>query len=134
MYNVTVSPLLRFALRLDGVVSFGAGVVTSIGCASLVGVLGAPAHVIFAIGVFMLGYGAAIGWLSTRPRIDQRLVWIVVVGNLIWAIDSVLLAGSDWIAPTALGTALILGQAALVAGFSTLQFLGLRQSRALVLA
>lgn len=134
MYTLTASPLLRLALRLDGVISFAAGLATSIGYASLEGVLGAPAGVILAVGVFMLAYGAAIGWLSTRARIDQRLVWIVTVGNLIWAIDSVLLARSDWIAPTALGIALILGQAALVAGFSTLQFLGLRQSRALVLA
>lgn len=134
MYTLTVSPLLRLALRLDGVISFAAGLATSIRYASLEGVLGAPAGVILAVGVFMLAYGAAICWLSARTRIDQRLVWIVVIGNLIWAIDSVLLAGSDWIAPTALGIALILGQAALVAGFSALQYLGLRQSRALVLA
>ncbi len=134
MHALTPSPLLRFALRLDGVVSFAAGLATCAGYASLDGVFGAPAGVILAIGVFMLAYGAAITWLSTRARIDLRLVWIVAVGNLVWAIDSVLLAGSGWIAATALGVALILGQAVAVVGFSALQYLGLRQSRALVLA
>ena len=134
MSALTVSPLLRFALRLDGVVSFGAGVAASFESASLEGVLGAPARVIFAVGIFMLAYGAAIGWLATRPRIDQRLVWGVVVGNLVWAVASALLAGSGWFSPATLGRALILGQAVAVAGFAALQYLGLGQSRALALA
>lgn len=134
MYTLTPSPLLRFALRLDGVASFVLGSLTCVGYLSLEPVLGASAGVIFALGAFMLAYGATMSWLSTRARIDQRLVWIVAIGNLIWAIDSVLLAGSDWIAPTTLGFALILGQAVAVAGFAALQYLGLRQSRALVLA
>ena len=134
MYTLTASPLLRFALRLDGVASMVAGIATCAGFASLSGVLGAPASGVLALGAFMLAYGAAMSWLSTRARIDQRLVWIVAVGNLIWAIASVPLAGSDWIAPTTFGLALILGQAVAVAGFAALQYLGLRQSRALVLA
>lgn len=134
MHTLTPSPLLRFALRLDGAASFVLGILTCVGYLALKPIFGASAGAIFAIGSFMLGYGATIGWLSTRARIDQRLVWIVAVGNLIWAIDSVLLAGSNWIAPTTLGLALILGQAVAVAGFAALQYLGLRQSRALVAA
>jgi hypothetical protein len=134
MHALTPSPLLRFALRLDGVVSSAAGVATCSQFASLSGVLGAPAEVVLRIGAFMLIYGVTIGWISTRAQVDQRLTWFVAVGNLIWAIVSVLLTATHWIAPTTSGIALILGQALIVAGFAALQYLGLRQSREFALA
>lgn len=132
MAILTLSPLLRFALRLDGVASAMVGALTLIGVSPVSSWVGAPGAAVLGAGVFLLAYGAAIGWLSTRVRLDTRLVWAVIVGNLIWVADSVLLAGSDWISPGALGLMLLLGQAVAVALFAELQYLGLRQSRARV--
>ena len=76
-------------------------------------------------------YGVTIGWVSTRNRIDTRLLWVVIIGNLVWAIDTALLGVSGWISPQTLGLVLLLAQALAVAVFAELQYLGLRQSRAL---
>lgn len=134
MSTLTLSPLLRFALRLDAVASAGVGALTCLGLQPLHALLGAPPAWVLAAGLFMLAYGLAIGWLSTRQRLDTRLLWVVIVGNLAWAVDSVLLAASGWISPQTLGLALLLGQAVAVAVFAELQYLGLRQSRALARA
>jgi len=126
--------MLRFALRLDAVASAMIGLLTLIGASPVSTWVGAPSAAVFAAGAFMLVYGVAIGWLSTRGRLDARLVWAVIVGNLVWVVDSVLLAGSDWIHPGTLGSVLLLGQAVAVAAFAQLQYLGLRQSQALAAA
>lgn len=131
MSTLKLSPLLRFALRLDAVASAGVGALTCLGLQPVHALLGAPAAFVLGAGVFLLAYGAAIGWLSTRERLDTRLVWAVIVGNLVWSVDSVLLAASGWISPATLGMVLLLGQAFAVAVFAELQYLGLRQSRAL---
>lgn len=131
MSSLSLSPMLRFALRLDAVASAAVGAITCLGVQSVPALLGAPSPYVLGAGLFMLAYGAAIGWLSTRERIDSRLVWAVIIGNLVWALDSVLLAGSGWISPQTLGLVLLLGQAFAVAVFAELQYLGLRQSRAL---
>lgn len=134
MSTLTLSPLLRFALRLDAVASAGVGALTCLGLQPLHVLLGAPSAWVLGLGLFMLAYGLAMGWLSTWQRLDTRLLWVVVVGNLAWAVDSVLLAASGWISPQMLGLALLLGQAVAVAVIAELQYLGLRQSQALARA
>ena len=53
-----------------------------------------------------------------------------VVANALWAIGSVILVIAGPFALTGPGVAFVLAQAALVALFADLQFLGLRQARA----
>jgi hypothetical protein len=48
----------------------------------------------------------------------------VVAVNAVWAADSLLLLLSGWVAPTALGVAFVLAQAAAVAVLAVLQALG----------
>ena len=131
MPTLTPSPLLRFALRLDAVASAAVGAISCLGLQHAQALLGAPSPYVLGAGVFMLVYGVTIGWVSTRNRIDTRLLWVVIIGNLLWAIDTALLAVSGWISPQTLGLVLLLAQALAVAVFAELQYLGLRQSRAL---
>lgn len=128
MSHLDPSPLLRFALRLDSVGSIAAGVLTIAFLQMLLTQLGAPQPWVLFVGVFMLAYGVAIGWLSARPRLPTALVWGVVIGNGLWAAGSVALAFSGLIEPTRLGIALIVGQAVAVAVFTELQYIGLRRS------
>lgn len=130
MNRLHVSPLLRLALRLDAVASFGLGLVTALLASPLTEVLGAPKPWVLGAGLFMLVYGAAVGWLSTRDEIARELAWGVVIGNLLWAVHTGLLGFTDLIAPSALGLGLILGQAVAVLLLADLQYLGLRRSRA----
>lgn len=131
---MTPTPLLRFALRLDGVASASVGLLACLGLGAVGNALGAPRAAVLAAGLFSLGYGVFAFWLGSRPRVRTTGVWAIVVGNLLWAAASVALGFSGWIAPTAVGLALLLAQAAAVALFAELQFLGLRQSRALAAA
>lgn len=126
---IETSALLRFALRADGIVSLTAGVLTCALLPALPAVFGASSAHLLAVGIFMAAYGLAVGALSRRVRMDQRLMGGIVIGNAGWVLASLCLPLSGWITPTAIGVLLIVGQALLVAMLSLLQFLGLRQSR-----
>ncbi len=130
MFMLFMSPLLRFALRLDAAGSSLVGALTLIGKSSVATWLGASAATTSAAGLFMLSYGLTIGWFSTKPRIDTRWVWVVIAGNSLWMVASLLLAGSDWIQPSTPGIVLLVGQALAVAVFAGLQYVGLGQSAA----
>lgn len=121
--------LLRLALKLDAVASGGNGVAYVAGAAALADLLGLPMGLLLPAGIFLIGYAAALWLVATRPTINRRLAWTTVVVNLLWAVDSIVLLLGGWIEPTALGVALVVGQAAAVAGFAVLQWLGLRRSR-----
>jgi hypothetical protein len=129
MATIIASPLLRFALRLDGWVSALAGLLTLLLRPALTPLLGAPPDWIFGLGVFMLCYGVFIGWTAGRSQLATALVWTLVIGNGLWVVASVALAFSSWIEPTVWGQAVILAQAAAVAVFAELEYLGLRRSR-----
>ncbi len=128
MSHITPSPLLRSALRLDAVASAAVGLLTCLLARPLDEVIGAPPAWVLGIGLFMLAYGVIIGLLSARPRLARGAVWFIVIGNTLWALESVLLTFSGWITPGTLGVALLLTQAAVVALFAELQFIGMRRS------
>ena len=131
MHTHEVSSLLKFALRLDGAGSLACGLLSCALAAPLATAVGAPVGWVTAIGAFMIGYGLLVGWLAQLGRLDARFVWVVVIGNLLWAIESVALLFTGWITPNTVGISVILTQAVLVAGFSQLQYLGLRSSQRL---
>ena len=114
--------LLRFALKIDGVASGALGL-----SALFLDVdHGLPRGLVIGLGVFLAGYGIGVFLLGTRPV--RPLVAVVVIGNLVWVVDSLLVAFAGWFPLTGLGLFLVLAQAAAVAGFIALQVLGLRRS------
>jgi hypothetical protein len=68
--------------------------------------------------------------IGARRHLPTPASWAVVAGNLLWVAASVVVVAAGWWTPTAAGTAVVLVQAAAVALFAVLQFLGLRASRA----
>jgi hypothetical protein len=128
MRTITPAPLLRFACRLDGVGSFAAGVLALGGSSSGAEWLGMPPALVLALGAFMAGYGAFVGWLGGRERLARALVLTIAAGNAGWVLGSLVLLAGPWIEPDSTGVAIILAQAAAVALFSTLQFAGLARS------
>jgi hypothetical protein len=131
MRQITVSPLLRLALRLDAALSVAAGALTLALPGTLAGELGAPASAVQAVGLFMLGYGVLAGALGACRQLPRWLVRFVVLGNTLWVLDSLLLLASGWISPRLVGSAILLAQAAAVAVLASLQGLGLQRSAAL---
>lgn len=128
MRRITPAPLLRLACLLDGAGSFLAGVLALAGSSRGAQWLGMPTSVVLALGAFMAGYGAFVGWLGGRERLARVLVLSIAVGNAGWVLGSLTLLVGPWIAPDATGVAIILAQAAAVALFSVLQLKWLARS------
>jgi hypothetical protein len=63
--------------------------------------LGIPAEVLVPVGGFLVVYAASLWFLGTRARVSRPAVWVVVVGNLLWAAASVVTAAAGWWSPTA---------------------------------
>lgn len=129
--TLRISPLLRGALLADAVASGAMALMMSFFAAGLEGLMQIPARLLFNVGLILVPYAALVGYLGTRERLPIWIVWAVIGANLLWVLDSVLLATSDWIAPNGLGHAFIYGQALAVLAFAELQFVGLRRSRML---
>jgi hypothetical protein len=121
--------LLRFALRLDAAGSGTLGLLALAAATPLADLLGMTAGELLGTGAFLVGYALALVLLAARPVIPRAGAWTVVVGNSLWVLGSIgaVVAGRDTF--TALGVAVVLAQAAAVAVFADLQWLGLRRAR-----
>jgi hypothetical protein len=117
---------LRRVLALDSLSCLAMGALMGFGAAALAPLFGLPEGLIRTAGLLLLPLGAFIGWLAARPVPPRALVWIVILGNLVWTAESfALLAQRD---ATALGTAFVAAQALAVLGLAGLEYLGLRKA------
>ncbi|WP_232836447.1 hypothetical protein [Lentzea terrae] len=116
--------MLKFALKLDGVASFALGLLTLLVRPEV----GMPVGWQIGLGLFCVVYGVGVFALGTRPVPDRRIVLLVIIGNLVWGLDSILTAELKWFPLTDVGVALVLAQGLAVLGFAVLQFIGLRSA------
>jgi hypothetical protein len=130
MMTIQSSPLLRQALVADATTSAAFGLMMLIGAGALSAVFGLPEMLLRLAGLVLLPYAAFIGWLGLREEILKPIGWAVVLGNVLWAADSLLLLVSGWVAPTSAGYAFVIAQALVVLMYAEFQFVGLRRSRA----
>jgi hypothetical protein len=121
------STFLRRALMLDAVASGAAGLLMIAGAGLLEGLLGLPAALLRGAGLVLVPYVAFVIWAGTRETVSRPAVETIVAANALWAAASALLLVSGWVAPTALGYAFVIGQAAVVALLGELQYVGLRR-------
>jgi hypothetical protein len=122
--NVT---FLRRVLVLDAASCIGMGVLVTAGTGYLESLLGLPAPLLRTTGASLLPFAGVLIWLATRSVPPRAGVIAVIVCNAVWVIDSLALLASGWLAPTALGTAFILAQAAAVAVLAVLEYVGLKR-------
>jgi hypothetical protein len=125
---MTNTLFLRRALLADAVVSGGAGLLMLLGAGLLDGLLGLPAGLLRYAGASLLPFAAIVGTLGTRLSPALPAVWAVVAYNALWALDSVLLLVSGWVAPTVLGYGFVPAQAGAVALFAGMQWAGSRRA------
>jgi hypothetical protein len=128
MTRLSMNRFLRGALVADAIASGAMGVLLSALPATLAQLLALPEPLLRYAGAFLVVYAAFVGWLAARERPHALLVWAVIIGNAIWVIDSLLLAASGWVHPSALGYAFVLAQAVAVGVFAELQFIGVRKA------
>jgi hypothetical protein len=122
--------LLRRSLLLDAVATGAAGALLLAAGPVLADRLGVPLALPRPVGLVLIAYAAAIWVVGSRPAISGPAARAAVVANALWAIGSVILVIAGPFALTGPGVAFVLAQAALVALFADLQFLALRQARA----
>jgi hypothetical protein len=114
MWTNDSSSLLRKVLLADAVVSGATGLLLLLGAGMLTALLGVPEDFMRYTGLSLLPFAALIGSWRTG-HLARPAVWAVVAYNALWAVDSVLILVTGWIAPSALGYAFIVAQAAVVA-------------------
>ena len=121
------TPFLRFALLGDAAASGATGLLLAAGAGFLASLLGLPEGLLRVAGLVLLPYAAFVAWLGTRGAGPARnAVRAVVVVNLLWALDSVLLLALGPVAPNGFGVAFVLAQALAVLGFAAMQWTALR--------
>src|SRR3982074_3655385 len=119
---------LRYALLADAIASGATGLLLIAGAGLLEGFLNIPVALSREAGLVLIPYVAFVAYVGTRANIGRGAVWAIIVANAVWALASVALLVSGWIAPNVLGIVFIAMQAAVVAVFGELQFVGLRRS------
>ena len=115
------STQLRRALLLDATASGGMGVLLALGAGPLEPLLGLSRSLLWGVGLFLIPFAAFLVWLALRGSALRGLVRLVVVGNVLWVVASVLLLVSRWVSPTTLGTLFVIIQAAAVAALAYLE-------------
>ena len=128
MSHVQVNRFVRNVLLADAGVSAAAGAVMVFGGTALQSLLGLPGALLLPAGLFLFGYAAALGWLSRRERLPRLVLWALVLGNVVWAIECGVIAFGGSHAPTALGQAFLAVNIVAVLVFADLQFICLRRT------
>ena len=128
MDRVIPSDVLRRVLLADAACSGGMGLLLALLAEPLSRWFGLPSVMLREVGIFLLAFAGFVAVLGLRHASPRLLVWLVIVGNALWALDSVLLLVSGWVAPTALGGTFLVTQALVVALLAELEYTGLRRS------
>jgi hypothetical protein len=123
------SRLLRVALRIDALASAASAALALLAGSFLADVLGTPLSLLWPTGVLLVAWAAALWVVASRSRMNTTAVWAIIALNILWVVDSIVLVAAGWFALTVLGTAFVLIQAAAVAVFADLEFVGLRRTQ-----
>ena len=81
-------------------------------------------------GLVLLPCAALLGWFAGRKTLPRFAIYAVIGINLLWIADSIAILLMGWFAPTGLGIAFVLAQAAAVAIVTELEIIGFRRSGA----
>lgn len=119
---------LRNVLRADALSCVACGLLQVVFTGQMARLLGLPETLLTYTGEFLLLYAAVVAFVSTRDPLPRPPVWLLMAGNLGWAIACALLLFSGRLAPSMPGMAYVVAQALAVAVLAELQFFGLRRS------
>ena len=123
---------LRRVLGFDALSCLVLGVFLSAASLPLAPLFGLPAELLLWAGIVLLPTASFIGFLATRQAPPPALVWVVLLGNLGWVIESFVVIAQFGAGITPLGTAFVAVQALAVLALTGLEYVGLRRSRGAV--
>jgi len=120
---------MRFVLWADAISCLACGLLQVALTTLLSERLGLPATLLAETGIFLLLYGAAVLFLATRIRVPNAIVWLLIAGNMAWAVAfiAILLGGVAKL--TLFGKGYVVLQASAVAILAQLQYASLRYDK-----
>lgn len=116
---------LRRLLVLDGVTCIAMGLVLILAAEPLAKLFALPHNLLFYAGLLLFPCAALMLAIAGRTHPPKAMVWVVIAGNALWVMAS-LVAGLILFAPSAMGLAFVLLQAAVVAIFLVYERRGLK--------
>ncbi len=128
MRNIVPSSLLKAALFADALVSAAVAALQLLGGQALAAWLNLPLPLLTGTGAFLVMYVIVLLALARSGSVPLALIWIVVLGNVGWAIGCVALPLLGFISTGSLGTAFVGIQAIVVLAFAALEYKGMRAS------
>ena len=120
--------LLRLVLKLDAVASSTLGVLSLAASPALDDLLGTPLALLVPVGLFLMAWAVALWIIASSPRVGGTAVWAVILLNLLYAVDGVMIMAAGLFPLTALGTVFVLFQVVAVTLFAAAQFYALRKT------
>ncbi|KAA0095494.1 hypothetical protein CIW49_23420 [Mycolicibacterium sp. P1-18] len=125
----TKDAFLRFAMRLDAVVSGLVGVVGVALAPRIAELSGTTAALEYSVGAFFVAYGIAVFALSRVAHVRTPGI-LVTVGNVVFTVGAVAVVLAGVWPLTTTGIVLTLGSGVFTLVMADLQYLGLRRLRA----
>ena len=114
-------PSLHTLLRLDAFTCLMMGSLLVLVPEPVAALTRIPASLLFWAGLVLFPIAAFMLALSLRTHVPTWGAFIVIAGNWLWVLASLLVPLSGIILPNALGWLFLLGQAAVVAGFASVE-------------
>lgn len=128
---INPSNFLRRAIQGDAIIT-GAMAALLVAAAGVLGpMLNLPEAFLREVGIFLIVYAGLVGYLGTRELMPKAAVWLVIIANAVWTINSIALLFTGWVSPNMLGQAFVAAQAVSVAIIAELQYVGLKRSSAM---
>jgi len=128
MTSIRASSLLRRVLVVDAVFSGVSGIAMIMFAELLASLLQLPVDLISEAGIVLLPFAAFVGFVASRSEPSRFAVWAIIAINIVWAVDSIVLLFTGWVAPNALGYAVVIAQAAGVLVLADLEYMGVKRS------
>jgi hypothetical protein len=126
--SIAISPFLRNALLADAAVSGAAGALMLFAGGFLAGLLDLPESLLRWAGGMLIPFVALLLLIAQRQMVARATVSAVIVLNILWVVASVFVLVGGLASPNMLGYVYVIAQAAAVALFAELQFIGLKRS------
>jgi hypothetical protein len=126
--TTTRDSFLRFALRLDAVISGLMGVVGVALAPWIAELSGTTPAFEYTLSALFIVYGVAVVALSRRPSVRQTGV-ACAIGNLVYTAAAVIMVLADVFPLTTTGIVATLGSGVFTLVMADLQYLGLRRMR-----
>ena len=134
MWNRDPNVALRDILLIDAAACVAMGILLIAGTAHIETLTAIPSVVLHWAGLVLFPVAAFMTLVATRLRTVAIAVQVVIAGNALWVLGSLLLVSGLWFSPNLLGQVFIAVQAVAVVVLCAVEAIALRRITATVAA